>query len=162
MAMVLSEWGEAHPGFSFQVLATDVSSIVLARGKRGIFTEEAIRPVPAGLRKKYLMRSRDRGSGLFRVVPELRRLIEFRRLNFMDADYGLTQKVDIFFCRNVIIYFDREAKKKVIESFYHKLREGGYLLLGHSESLINISNAFVRRTLKNDMVYQKPFRSKTG
>ena len=66
--------------------------------------------------------------------------------------------MDIIFCRNVIIYFDREAKKKVIGSFYDKLREGGYLLLGHSESLINISNAFVLRTLKNDMVYQKPVR----
>jgi chemotaxis protein methyltransferase CheR len=60
----------------------------------------------------------------------------------------------------VIIYFDREAKKKLMESFSHKLREGGYLLLGHSESLINISTAFVLRTLKNDMVYQKPVRAK--
>jgi chemotaxis protein methyltransferase CheR len=69
--------------------------------------------------------------------------------------------MDVIFCRNVIIYFDREAKKKVIESFYHKLRDGGYLLLGHSESLINLSNAFVLRTLKHDMVYQKPLRCGT-
>jgi chemotaxis protein methyltransferase CheR len=68
--------------------------------------------------------------------------------------------MDVVFCRNVIIYFDKEAKKKVIESFYEKLREGGYLLLGHSESLINISNAFALRTLKNDMVYQKLHRTK--
>jgi len=70
--------------------------------------------------------------------------------------------MDIIFCRNVIIYFDKEAKKKVIESFSNKLREGGYLLLGHSESLINISNAFMLRTLKNDMVYQKPLRTRSG
>ncbi len=69
--------------------------------------------------------------------------------------------MDIIFCRNVIIYFDRDAKKKVIESFHDKLRDNGYLLLGHSESLINISNAFVLRTLKNDMVYQKPARVRT-
>jgi chemotaxis protein methyltransferase CheR len=64
--------------------------------------------------------------------------------------------MDIIFCRNVIIYFDQLAKKKVIEVFYRMLHEGGYLLLGHSESLMNISTAFVLRHLKNDMVYQKP------
>lgn len=135
MAMVLSDWAEAHPGFRFQVLATDVSSIVLGRAERGVFTEEVIRPVPAGLRNKYLMRSRDRGSGLFRVVPELRQLIEFRRLNFMDADYGLTQKVDIFFCRNVIIYFDRATQERIVQKLCAQLVLGGYAFVGHSETL---------------------------
>ena len=80
-------------------------------------------------------------------------------MNLLDPyKTSLISNMDIIFCRNVIIYFDREAKKKVIGSFYDKLRQGGYLLLGHSESLINISNAFVLRTLKNDMVYQKPVR----
>jgi chemotaxis protein methyltransferase CheR len=80
-------------------------------------------------------------------------------MNLLDPfKMSLVRDVDVVFCRNVIIYFDREAKKKVIESFHDKLRDGGYLLLGHSESLINISNAFVLRTLRNDMVYQKPVR----
>jgi chemotaxis protein methyltransferase CheR len=73
---------------------------------------------------------------------------------------SLIRDMDIIFCRNVIIYFDRDAKKKVIGSFYDKLREGGFLLLGHSETLINLSTAFALRTLKNDMVYQKPVRAR--
>ena len=89
--------------------------------------------------------------------------MSFSSLNLLDPlKVSLINNMDIIFCRNVIIYFDKEAKKKVIESFSSKLHEGGYLLLGHSESLINISNAFVLRTLKNDMVYQKPLRTRAG
>jgi chemotaxis protein methyltransferase CheR len=80
----------------------------------------------------------------------------------MDETYPFDGLFDIIFCRNVIIYFDREAKKKVIGTFFDKLREGGFLLLGHSESLINISTAFTLRTLKNDMVYQRPVRTAAG
>jgi chemotaxis protein methyltransferase CheR len=71
---------------------------------------------------------------------------------------SLIRDLDVIFCRNVIIYFDREAKKKLVGSFYDKLRNGGFLLLGHSESLINISPAFTLRTLRHDMVYQKSVR----
>ena len=72
-------------------------------------------PVPAALKRKYLMGSRDPGSDQVRVVPELRRLIEFRRLNFMDADYRIAEKADAIFCRNVIIYFDRATQEKVLQ-----------------------------------------------
>jgi MCP methyltransferase, CheR-type len=69
---------------------------------------------------------------------------------------------DLIFCRNVIIYFDQTAKKKVVESFYQVLRDSGYLLLGHSESLMNITTLFNLRHFKNDMVYQKPVGSTFG
>jgi len=135
LAMVLNEWAAAHPGFRFRVLATDLSTTVLAKADQGVFSGEVARPVPADLRRKYFLRSRNRESNLLRVVPELRQLVEFRRLNFMDADYGLAQKADAIFCRNVIIYFDRQTQEQIIRKLAHQLLPGGYAFVGHSETL---------------------------
>jgi chemotaxis protein methyltransferase CheR len=81
------------------------------------------------------MRSRTPGSDQVRVVPELRRSIEFRRLNFMDADYGVTEKLDAIFCRNVIIYFDRQTQEQILRRLAQNLLPGGYCFVGHSEAL---------------------------
>src|SRR5580658_5763130 len=80
------------------------------------------------------MRSRDPGSDLLRVAPELRALIEFRRLNFMDADFGLPEAPEIIFCRNVIIYFDRQTQVRLLQKLTRRLAAGGYFFAGHSES----------------------------
>ena len=81
------------------------------------------------------MRSRKPGSEQVRVVPELRRAVEFRRLNFMDADYGMSEKVDAIFCRNVIIYFDRPTQERILQKLSSYLLPGGYLFVGHAETL---------------------------
>jgi len=81
------------------------------------------------------MRSRDRGSNQVRVAPELRKLIEFRRLNFMDGDYGLSEKVDAIFCRNVIIYFDRPTQERILQKLSSYLLPGGFMFVGHAETL---------------------------
>ena len=81
------------------------------------------------------MRSRKPGSNQVRVVPELRDLVEFRRLNFMDADYGINEKLDAIFCRNVIIYFDRPTQERILEKLCRHLMPHGYLFVGHAESL---------------------------
>jgi chemotaxis protein methyltransferase CheR len=138
LAMVLSEYAQRRPGFRFRVLATDISTAVLAKASLGIFKSEVIAPVPGNLRKKYLMRNRDPASDLVRVVPELRSKIEFRRLNFMDADLGLTESPEIIFCRNVIIYFDRPTQIRILEKLVRQLAPGGYFFAGHSESLQNM------------------------
>jgi chemotaxis protein methyltransferase CheR len=135
LAMVLSEYAEAHPGFRFRVLATDISTKVLARAELGVYTTDDVEPVPPLLRRKYLMRSRERNADRVRIVPELRKLVEFRRLNFMDADYGLSAKVDAIFCRNVIIYFDRATQEKILGRLSSYLKPSGYLFVGHSETL---------------------------
>jgi chemotaxis protein methyltransferase CheR len=70
-----------------------------------------------------------------RVVPELRQLVEFRRLNFMDADFGLTEKADMIFCRNVLIYFDRPTQEKILQKLTRHLAPAGYLFVGHAETL---------------------------
>jgi chemotaxis protein methyltransferase CheR len=135
LAMVLSEYANALPGFSFRILATDISTTVLEKAALGIYPSQLVRPVPPALKVKYLMRSREPGSDRVRVVPELRRLIEFRRLNFMDQDYGLSEKVDAIFCRNVIIYFDRPTQQRILAKLTHHLEPGGYLFVGHAETL---------------------------
>ncbi len=135
LAMVLSEYAETHPGFRFRILATDISTKVLDRAQQAIYSTDVVEPVPALLRRKYLLRSRERNAERVRIVPELRRLIEFRRLNFMDADYGVTERVDAVFCRNVIIYFDRPTQEAILRKLTSHLRPGGYLFVGHSETL---------------------------
>ncbi|MGD0732839.1 MAG: protein-glutamate O-methyltransferase [Terracidiphilus sp.] len=135
LAMVLSEYALAHPGFRFRILATDISTTVLAKAELGVYSQDIAAPVPPALRRKYFMRSREPGSDRLRVVPELRRLVEFRRLNFIDADYGIAEKADAIFCRNVIIYFDRPTQERILRKLTHHLVPGGYLFVGHSETL---------------------------
>jgi chemotaxis protein methyltransferase CheR len=135
LAMVLNEYAETHPVFQFNVLATDICTTVLEKARMGIFRSELAEPVPWELRRKYFLRSRERASDLVRIVPELRERVEFRRLNFMDANYGLAEQADIIFCRNVIIYFDRATQVRILEKLVRNLAPGGYFFAGHSESL---------------------------
>ncbi len=135
LAMVLNEHAETCPGFRFSVLATDISTEVLAKARMGIFRSELLSPVPRSLQRKYFMRSRDPESEMLRVVPELRALIDFRRVNFMDADFDLPQTPEIIFCRNVIIYFDRPTQERLLKKLTRQLAPGGYFFAGHSESL---------------------------
>jgi len=135
LAMLLAEYAQGRPGFRFQVLATDISTAVLARARRGIFRSEQVNPVPRELHQRYFMRSRDPGSDLIRVVPELRAVIDFRRLNLMDPDFGLAEPQEIIFCRNVIIYFDRPTQIRILQKLIRQLVPGGYFFAGHSESL---------------------------
>jgi chemotaxis protein methyltransferase CheR len=135
LAMVLSEYAEAHPGFRFRILASDISTSVLEKAEKGIYTSECVAPIPIALKRKYLLRSRDAQCARVRVAPELRRLVDFRRLNFMDSDYGLSEKVDAIFCRNVLIYFDRATQESILRKLLHNLTPAGYLFVGHSETL---------------------------
>jgi chemotaxis protein methyltransferase CheR len=138
LAMVLSEYAQSHPAFRFSVLATDICTEVLEKARLGIFKSEVVKPVPQNLRKRYLMRSRDPGSDVVRIVPELRSKIEFRRLNFMDADFGLSDAPEIIFCRNVVIYFDRPTQIRLLQKLVRQLAPGGHFFAGHSESLQNM------------------------
>jgi chemotaxis protein methyltransferase CheR len=135
LAMVLSEYAATHPGFAFKIIATDISTTVLKKAGLGIYSTAAVKPVPQSLKVKYFMRGRERSLERVRVVPELRRLIEFRHLNFMDSDYGIPEKFDAIFCRNVIIYFDRPTQQSILKKITRHLLPGGYLFVGHAETL---------------------------
>lgn len=160
IAILLLEAGDWWHDWQIEILGSDINQRVLHTARKGVYKRSAHRATSPGMLAKYFVTDE---KGDYRIVDKVKSLVSFSCLNLLDPyKTSLISNMDIIFCRNVIIYFDREAKKKVIESFYHKLRDGGYLLLGHSESLINISNAFTLRTLKNDMVYQKPLRCRTA
>lgn len=135
LAMVLDNFAEQVPRFHFLILATDISTKVLQEAKLGIYDQERIEPIPKWMRKKYLLKNREEQKELVRISPQLRASIRFRRLNFMDRNFGLRESMDIIFCRNVIIYFDRPTQEGVLDRICSYLNPGGYLFTGHSETL---------------------------
>ena len=153
LAMVLAEFAAEHRDFRFSILASDISTRVLETARKAIYPEERTSDIPLNVKKKYLLRSKDRSSQLVRICPQLRSRIAFRRINFMDGDLGISEKMDIIFCRNVIIYFDKAMQQNLMEKFHRQLRPGGYLFLGHSETLngLDVDFAAVGST-----VYRKP------
>lgn len=152
LAMILNEFAEKLPGFDYQILATDLSTRVLEKAKQGVYDEEKAEPVPKLLQKKYILRSKDRSSGLVRIVPELREKVRFRRLNFMDNDFGIHEPYDIIFCRNVVIYFDRPTQERLLNKFYTHLTKDGFVFMGHSETLNGLDVPLV---MVHPTVYRK-------
>lgn len=138
LAIVLSEFAANYGNFGFEILATDISTKVLQEAARGIYEEERILPVPRHLKHKYFLRSKDRVKKLVRVAPELRKKIDFRRLNFME-DFSMPTLRHIIFCRNVVIYFDKATQFKLFTKLCRCLAPGGYLFIGHSESLAGMN-----------------------
>jgi len=153
LAMVLTEFALRNPGFDFRILATDISTRVLEKAKNAIYAESQVEPVPLELKKKYLLRSKDRTSGVVRIVPELRDKVRFRRLNFMDDDFGMREQLDIIFCRNVIIYFDRPTQEKLLQRFHRHMKPGASIFMGHSETLSGLDVPLVS---VYPTVYRKP------
>jgi chemotaxis protein methyltransferase CheR len=135
LAMVMDDVGRRLGGFRMSILATDISTRVLETAAAAIYPEAMIAPVPLDMRKRYLLRGRNASHGLVRVVTEIRRLVQFGRLNLMDADYPVDQDMDLIFCRNMLIYFDKPTQQMVVTRLCDHLRPGGFLFLGHSESL---------------------------
>jgi chemotaxis protein methyltransferase CheR len=135
LAMVLHEFAAGSVDFDYRILATDICTQVLEKAHLAVYHEERADHIPAYLKRKYLLRSRDKSSGLVRVVPELREKVRFRRLNLMAGDFGMREQIDIIFCRNVIIYFDRPTQEKLLNRLCDHLPPGGYLFMGHSETL---------------------------
>jgi len=137
IAMVLDDMIFSGASFQFSVLGTDISTGVLHLAEAGIYTPEMIAPVPPELAKRYFLSSKDPSQDEVRVVPRLRRCANFMRMNLMDEVYPVDRDVDIIFCRNVLIYFDKPTQQKVVEQLCSHLRPGGYFIVGHSESMIN-------------------------
>jgi chemotaxis protein methyltransferase CheR len=136
IAMVLDDMQRAGHSFQYRILGTDISSGVLRLADQAIYSREMIAPVPREMAQRYFMSSKDRSRGEVRVVPELRRTTAFMRMNLMDPVYPVDRDVDIIFCRNVLIYFDKPTQSKVVERLCGHLRPGGYLIVGHSESMV--------------------------
>lgn len=158
IAMLLSTIPELT-GWKIEIIGTDISNKVLSQARRGVYGKSSFRATNESDLRRFFV-AQDDG---YRVNDSIKALVTISHLNLFDSHrLALLGKVDLVFCRNVIIYFDQAAKKRVIESFHSALYDGGFLLLGHSESLMNISTQFTLRHFKNDMIYQKPDRISVG
>ncbi len=152
LAMVLSDYAEENRSFKFSIFASDISQRVLQTAMMAIYPESRIGPVPIEMRKKYLLRSKDNTRQQVRFSPGIRKMVRFARINLMDIDEQVHEVFHVIFCRNVIIYFDRETQEALLHKFAHKLLPGGYLFLGHSEALAGMQVPF---RCVAPMVYRK-------
>ena len=152
IAMLLHGVAELR-GWKLEIVGTDISQRVLQHARRAVYGKSAFRATDEKYLKQFFVEQDD---GL-KVCDEIRDLVSISHLNLFDSNrMVMLGKMDLIFCRNVIIYFDLAAKKRVVESFFNTLHDGGFLLLGHSESLMNITTQYTLRHFKNDMIYQKP------
>jgi chemotaxis protein methyltransferase CheR len=139
LAIILSEYRLKNPMMDFLVYGTDISIRMLKKAHQAIYKEDCIDNIPVELKTRYFIRSKNREEKKVRIVPELREKIIFSRLNLIDEFYSVPFAFDVVFCRNVLIYFDREMQKKIILKLCSKIRENGFLFLGHSESVAGLN-----------------------
>ncbi|HVT12742.1 MAG TPA: protein-glutamate O-methyltransferase CheR [Fimbriimonadaceae bacterium] len=144
MGMTLMESLANFQAWDVRQLASDIDTNVLDFAEAGIYDQERIDKVPETLRQRYFMKGKGKRDGLYKVVPPLRSLVTFRQINLLADQWPIRSDVrfDVIFCRNVMIYFDKPTQKKLLERFSSLLRPGGYLLIGHSESMLGLSDRY--------------------
>jgi chemotaxis protein methyltransferase CheR len=142
-----------EPGRDFRVYASDISRRVLQVARRGVYRDSAFRETEEPLRRKHFVEK----DGGWRISDDVKRHVVFTRANLVDPGRAfMLGSMDVILCRNVIMYFETPTRRRVVNAFAERLRPGGYLLLGHAESLVQLSSAFELRHLRGDMVYRKP------
>jgi len=144
LAMFLHEYEARNQGFSYTVLATDISTTVLREAKDAIYDVRKIDPIPAPIRKKYILRSKNKDSQMVRIAPELRARVEFRWTNLKEPKLTAREMMDVIFCRNVIIYFDQPTQELVLNNLCRQLVSGGFIFMGHSENLNGLNVPLVQ------------------
>jgi chemotaxis methyl-accepting protein methylase len=134
LAMVLDDLSEPLE-FKYSLLGTDISTVVLEQAVKAVYPAVMMDPIPPLLRKRYVMMATNPKQDTARIVPELRCRARFQRLNLMDQSYPVDSDVDVVFCRNILIYFARQTQDQILERLCSHLRPGGFLFVGHAESL---------------------------
>jgi chemotaxis protein methyltransferase CheR len=151
--VILAREAGFDPERDLRVYASDISRRMMKRARAGTYRETSFRETEPALRAKYFGEK----DGAWTVSDTVKKCVNFIHLNLMDRSrVALLGAMDVILCRNVMIYFDPVTKREVIATLEDKLRSGGHLLLGHSESLINITSGLELRHLKADLVYRKP------
>lgn len=151
IAMMLAAQGPRLTGWDARILATDLDTAVLATAKTGIYPETVVENVPASLRKQYLTAIGAEHERNWRMNDRLRAMITFNQLNLL-GDWPLKGPFDAIFCRNVMIYFDNPTKRRLVERLTDKLKVGGWLYIGHSETLLDHQSNL---KLAGRTIYQK-------
>jgi chemotaxis protein methyltransferase CheR len=139
LAMVLSDFSRTTPGWSFSILASDISTHVLAKAARAVFPTDMVDPIPLSMRQRYLLRSNDPAKQVVRMTPEIRNLVRFARINLVEDRYPVDRDMDVILCRNLLIYFDKDTQETVVRQLCSHLKIGGYLILGHTDSIAGMA-----------------------
>ncbi|MBF0565281.1 MAG: protein-glutamate O-methyltransferase CheR [Nitrospirae bacterium] len=152
LAMMLMEQAKGNAS-KFDIFASDISDVVLEKAQQASYGQYAIRNIPDAYMKKYF---RSGANGVFTLTPDVKSKVKFSQVNLIDEKRTRTiRDMDVIFCRNVLIYFDKKAKLKVVTNLYESLRAGGYLFIGMAESLHDITRVFRPNIIDKTVVYQK-------
>lgn len=151
IAMTLAESLHDLAQWDAKILCTDIDSEVLKTCKAGVYSQQRLEKIPESRSRRWFKKLRGEKEGFLQVSPQLQQLTVFKQLNLM-REWPMKRRFDVIFCRNVIIYFDKPTQRVLVERYANVLADGGYLILGHSESLINVSDRF---SLIGNTVYQK-------
>jgi chemotaxis protein methyltransferase CheR len=150
---ILEKWDQSDK-WDIEIHASDIDSKILAEARAGRFGARSLSRVPPALLSRYFVAA---GGGDYQICDELRNSIEFSLINLIDPlQTKKYRDIDIIFCRNLLIYFDDIARRETVEMFYETLAPGGYVCLGHSESMSRMTSLFVPRKFGDTIVYQKP------
>jgi len=152
IAITLLEFFKDMQMPDIKILATDIDTHVLELALDGRYKKEILEMLNVDMLRRYFLKGSDVNLGFYRVKDHVKKYIYFRRLNLLSDHYPMKNQFDIIFCRNVIIYFDKETQKRLFGKFYQYLKDDGYLFLGHSESLTDENNRF---TFQGNSIYRK-------
>ncbi|HOW83001.1 MAG TPA: protein-glutamate O-methyltransferase CheR [Spirochaetota bacterium] len=152
IAITMLEYFGARKAPGIKILATDIDTQVLEKAQKGLYSEDQVGAMPAALIKKYFSPGMEGRDAVYEVKDEVKKLVFFRHLNLRMEEYPMQKQFDIIFCRNVIIYFDKVMQAGVFRRFYSFLKDSGFLMIGHSENISNISNDFM---LIGNTIYKK-------
>jgi chemotaxis protein methyltransferase CheR len=152
LAISLHEYFQNKPGWNLKIIASDIDTAVLKTAQEGIYREDRLEPVSDSLKLKHFNKQVKADHIFYEAKPHLKALLEFKQINLLNHPFPIKEKVDIIFCRNVVIYFDKQTQKTLFQQFEEQLKPHGYLVLGHSETMFGISDRF---KFLGHTVYQK-------
>lgn len=152
LAIVLSEFFSNKPGYDWSIEATDISTRILKKAHTGVYATERLQEVRPDVLRRYFQKGVKDWEGYYRVKQDLRDHAHFSNINLLQAEYSFEEKFHVIFCRNVMIYFDRETQEQLVRKLHDHIYTGGYLMIGHAESLTGVKHDY--RTIKPS-IYQK-------
>jgi chemotaxis protein methyltransferase CheR len=156
IALYLLEYWAGIKDWDIEIISSDIDTRILAQARRGLYSERSVQHLPATLLRKYFTQS----PAGYQISDDLRDAVEFTRVNLSErADTRAYRDFDVIFCRNLLIYFDDVSRKAAAETFYDALKPGGYICLGHSESMSRVSSLYKVRKFPDAIVYQKPLEA---
>jgi chemotaxis protein methyltransferase CheR len=140
LAFVISEFNRLKTNkLEYKIYGSDVSLTSVKQATNGVYSCNTIEGIPLEIKKRYFLRNKNIDEKLVRIIPEIRKNTSFFKLNFLDKNYGVNKMFDFIMCRNTLIYFSREVQESVLRKLLEHLKVGGYLLIGHSESIFSMN-----------------------